>query len=168
MLTKGHGHGTMHTMTRGCLAGTAVCFVSHTGEVFPCGYLPVSAGNVTQMPFEEIWNESALFDKLRDTGNLTGKCGLCEYKNVCMGCRARSYGETGDYLARGREVAASRPGDLLAVMSAGAYGFVMSSQYNSRPRPAEVMVKGRRWALVRQRETIEDLSRGEALAPWQS
>lgn len=99
MLTKGHGHGTMHTMTRGCLAGTAVCFVSHTGEVFPCGYLPVSAGNVKEIAFEEIWNESALFDKLRDTGNLTGKCGLCEYKNVCMGCRARSYGEMGDYLA---------------------------------------------------------------------
>ncbi len=75
--------------------------------------------------------------------------------------------ETGDYLARGREVVASRPGDLLAVMSAGAYGFVMSSQYNSRPRPAEVMVKGRRWALVRRRETVDDLSRGEALAPWQ-
>ncbi len=99
MLTKGHGHGTMHTMTRGCLAGTAVCFVSHTGEVFPCGYLPVSAGNVKETAFEEIWNESDLFGELRDPDNLTGKCGLCEYKNVCLGCRARSFGELGDYLA---------------------------------------------------------------------
>lgn len=99
MLSKGHGHGTMHTMTRGCLAGTAVCFVSHTGEVFPCGYLPLSAGNVKETAFEGIWNESALFEKLRDTGNLEGKCGLCEYKNVCMGCRARSFGEVGNFLA---------------------------------------------------------------------
>ena len=99
MLTKGHGQGAMHQMTRGCLAGTAVCFVSHKGEVFPCGYLPVAAGKVTETPFEQIWNESHLFQVLRDTGNLTGKCGLCEYKNVCMGCRARSFGEKGDYLA---------------------------------------------------------------------
>ncbi|MFH1069196.1 MAG: radical SAM protein [Candidatus Glassbacteria bacterium] len=99
MLTKGHGHGTLHQMTRGCLAGTAVCFVSHKGQVFPCGYLPVEAGNVRETPFREIWSESSLFATLRDTGNLTGKCGLCEYKNVCLGCRARSFGETGDYLA---------------------------------------------------------------------
>jgi len=99
MRAKGHGHGAMHTMTRGCLAGTAVCFVSHSGEVFPCGYLPVAAGNVLATPLEEIWNESHLFKVLRDTGNLTGKCGLCEYKQVCMGCRARAFGESGDYLA---------------------------------------------------------------------
>ncbi len=99
MLARGHGQGTMHQMTRGCLAGSAVCFVSHKGEVFPCGYLPVAAGNVRETPLQKIWNESNLFSTLRDTGNLTGKCGLCEYKNVCMGCRARSFGEKGDYLA---------------------------------------------------------------------
>jgi len=100
MREKGHGHDHgMDAMTRGCLAGSAVCFVSHKGEVYPCGYLPVSAGNVRQSPLELIWNESHLFKILRDTGNLKGKCGLCEYKNVCMGCRARSFGESGDYLA---------------------------------------------------------------------
>lgn len=99
MLARGHGQGTMHQMTRGCLAGTAVCFVSHKGDVFPCGYLPVAAGNVRETPLQKIWNESNLFNTLRDTGNLSGKCGLCEYKNVCMGCRARSFGEVGDYLA---------------------------------------------------------------------
>lgn len=99
MREKGHGHGAMHQMTRGCLAGTAVCFVSHKGEVFPCGYLPVSAGNVRETPLEKIWGESQLFNVLRDTDNLSGKCGLCEYKKVCMGCRARSFGEVGDYLA---------------------------------------------------------------------
>ena len=74
--------------------------------------------------------------------------------------------ETGDFLARDREMPVLARGDLLAVMSAGAYGFSMSSTYNSRPRAAEVMVSGDRWAVVRDRETIEDLSRGERLAPW--
>ena len=95
---EAHGGHGMHAMTRGCLAGSAVCFVSHTGEVFPCGYLPVSAGNVRETPLEKIWSEAHLFQVLRDTGNLKGKCGLCEYKNVCMGCRARAYGQVGDYL----------------------------------------------------------------------
>ena len=95
---RGGEHG-MHAMTRGCLAGTAVCFVSHTGDVFPCGYLPIAAGNVNETDLETIWSESNLFKVLRDTGNLKGKCGLCEYKQVCMGCRARAYGQVGDYMA---------------------------------------------------------------------
>jgi radical SAM protein with 4Fe4S-binding SPASM domain len=88
----------MDAVTRGCLAGSSVCFVTHKGEVYPCGYLPVVAGNVSKQPFSEIWNDSAVFAELRDTGNLKGKCGCCEYKNVCEGCRARAFGETGDYL----------------------------------------------------------------------
>jgi diaminopimelate decarboxylase len=71
--------------------------------------------------------------------------------------------ETGDFLARDRELKRCAPGDLLAVMSAGAYGFSMASNYNSRPRAAEVMVKGSEFAVVRQRETIEDLVRGESV-----
>jgi radical SAM protein with 4Fe4S-binding SPASM domain len=95
----GHPGGDMTAMTKGCLAGQAVCFVSHTGEVFPCGYLPVSSGNVKTKPLPEIWRESAIFADLRDAGNLKGKCGVCEYGKVCMGCRARAFGRTGDYLA---------------------------------------------------------------------
>jgi len=90
-------HG-MDAVTRGCLAGTAVCFVSHKGEVFPCGYLPVTAGNVREQPFAEIWERSAVFAQLRDPQLLGGKCGLCEFKNVCYGCRARAFYETGDFL----------------------------------------------------------------------
>jgi len=69
--------------------------------------------------------------------------------------------ETGDYLARDRELPDAAEGDLLAVMSAGAYGFSMASNYNSRPRPAEVMVKGDSWAVVREREHYADLIKGE-------
>ncbi|MBN1491819.1 MAG: radical SAM protein [Phycisphaerae bacterium] len=94
-LTATHGH---HAMTKGCLAGTAVCFISHKGEVFPCGYLPVEAGNVRQIPFSVIWRDSEVFARLRDPSLLTGKCGECEYRGVCGGCRARAFYEYGDYL----------------------------------------------------------------------
>jgi len=94
-----HGHpGDMNAMTKGCLAGTGVCFISHEGEVFPCGYLPVLAGDLRRQTFIEIWEKSVVFEQLRDTGNLKGKCGCCEFRNICMGCRARAFAATGDFL----------------------------------------------------------------------
>ena len=69
--------------------------------------------------------------------------------------------ETGDFLARDRSLPQAEPGELLAVMSAGAYGFAMSSNYNSRPRPAEVLVSDDKYEVIRSRETYEDLLRGE-------
>jgi radical SAM protein with 4Fe4S-binding SPASM domain len=92
------GRHAMSAVTKGCLAGTGVGFVSHRGEVFPCGYLPLEAGNIRQDPFREIWENSPLFADLRDPDLLTGKCGLCEFKRVCSGCRARAYGMTLEYL----------------------------------------------------------------------
>ncbi len=88
----------MAAMTKGCLAGTGVCFVSHRGEVFPCGYLPMEAGNIRRQPFRAIWEGAPLFAELRDPDLLGGKCGLCEFKRVCGGCRARAYGMTHEYL----------------------------------------------------------------------
>lgn len=69
--------------------------------------------------------------------------------------------ESGDFLARDRALPPLESGDLIAVLGAGAYGFVMASQYNSRPRPAEVLVDGARYSVIRRRETYEDLIRGE-------
>ncbi len=74
--------------------------------------------------------------------------------------------ETGDFLARDRELPLPAAGDVLAVRTAGAYGFVMSSNYNARRRPAEVIVDGERVLLVRERETMEDLIRGERIPHW--
>ncbi|MGO8796008.1 MAG: radical SAM protein [Candidatus Sulfotelmatobacter sp.] len=88
----------MNAMTKGCLAGTAVCFISNQGEVYPCGYLPALAGDLKTQPFAEIWEDSFVFNQLRDVNNLTGKCGCCEFRNVCMGCRARAFAATGNYL----------------------------------------------------------------------
>jgi len=73
--------------------------------------------------------------------------------------------ETGDFLARDRELKRVKPGDLLAIMSAGAYGFSMSSNYNSRPRACEVVVDDRQAHLVRRRETVAELFAHENLLP---
>ena len=78
----------------------------------------------------------------------------------CMLC------ESGDFLARDRSLELPEPGDLLAVRTAGAYGFAMASNYNARCRSAEVLVEGDRLHMVRRRETIEDLVRGETI-PWE-
>jgi len=71
--------------------------------------------------------------------------------------------ETGDFLARDREIPELLPGDVLAISTAGAYGFVQSSTYNARRRPAEVLVEGDRWRVVRERESYDDLIRGETI-----
>ena len=83
----------------GCLAGSGVCFVGHRGEVYPCGYLPVRCGNVREMPLSEIWRTSAVFARLRQPELLLGKCGECDHRSICCGCRARAFAATGDYLA---------------------------------------------------------------------
>ncbi len=92
------GGRPLSTMTRGCLAGTSVCFLSNVGDVYPCGYLPVSAGSVRKTRFSEIWKASPVFARLRDADAFLGKCGVCRYQSICAGCRARAYSETGDYM----------------------------------------------------------------------
>ena len=93
------GGRPLSTMTRGCLAGTNVCFVSHKGDVYPCGYLPVSAGNVRETRFSAIWKNARVFQELRNPEAFGGKCGECRYMAICGGCRARAYGVGGDYMA---------------------------------------------------------------------
>jgi radical SAM protein with 4Fe4S-binding SPASM domain len=85
--------------SRGCLAGTGVLFVSHQGDVFPCGYMPVKCGNVLKERLFDIWRNSKDLARLRDITALRGKCGQCGYKKICGGCRARAYALTGDYMA---------------------------------------------------------------------
>ena len=85
--------------TRGCLAGTGFCFISHTGIVQPCGYTDVQCGDITRDTFGHVWRSSPVFLKLRDFKQLEGKCGRCEYRAVCGGCRARAYEATGNYMA---------------------------------------------------------------------
>jgi heme b synthase len=90
-------HG-MEAMTKGCLGGQGFAFVSYKGEVQPCGYLELVAGNIRETPLPEIWANSELFKQLRAVDDYRGKCHSCQYRKVCGGCRARAYALTGDVL----------------------------------------------------------------------
>ena len=79
--------------------GDGFVFISHRGEIFPSGFLPLTAGNVRTHDLAQVYRESGLFRTLRDRGQLKGKCGVCEYRHVCGGSRARAYAITGDVLA---------------------------------------------------------------------
>lgn len=83
----------------GIVAGDGFAFVSHTGEVFPSGFLPQSAGNVREQSVREIYRNVPLFESLRDRDRLEGKCGACPYRNVCGGSRSRAFAHTGNPLA---------------------------------------------------------------------
>jgi AdoMet-dependent heme synthase len=85
--------------TAGVSDGKGFVFVSHTGEIFPSGFLPVTGGNVTEDSLTDVYRNSALFKTLRDTTQRGGKCGICEYQKVCGGSRSRAFALTGDYLA---------------------------------------------------------------------
>jgi radical SAM protein with 4Fe4S-binding SPASM domain len=81
---------------RGLNDGKGFIFISHKGEVFPSGFLPLSAGSIREQKLAEIYRESPLFCDLRDTSKLEGKCGACEFKEICGGSRARAYALTGN------------------------------------------------------------------------
>ncbi len=78
--------------------GKGFLFISHTGEIFPSGFLAVSAGNVRTTTLQEAYRTTPLFQVLRDSDALHGKCGVCEYRNLCGGSRSRAFALTGDYL----------------------------------------------------------------------
>ncbi|MEF2144947.1 MAG: heme b synthase [Desulfovibrionaceae bacterium] len=88
----------LDAVSRGCLGGVGFCFISHTGQVQPCGYLELDCGNVRETPFPEIWKKSQQFLNLRNPEVYRGKCGHCEYERVCGGCRARAQTMNGHYL----------------------------------------------------------------------
>lgn len=86
--------------TRRVNDGKGFLFISHVGNVYPSGFLPIHAGNIRETPLGEIYRNAPIFKALRDTGRLEGKCGACEYKEICGGSRARAYALTGDPLAQ--------------------------------------------------------------------
>ena len=102
---------------RGLNDGKGFVFISHKGEVFPSGFLPVSAGSIRERSLEAIYCESSLFQDLRDPAKLEGKCGACEFKQICGGSRSRAYALTGNplgeepccaYIPKGFDVNAAR------------------------------------------------------------
>lgn len=78
-------------ISKGCLAGTGICFVSARGDVYPCGYMPVLVGNIFQTKLKDIWEDSTVLKDLRDPSKLKKNCSICSYISICGGCRARAY-----------------------------------------------------------------------------
>lgn len=93
------GAGARERAPRAINDGKGFVFISHTGEVFPSGFLPVPAGNIRQRPLGEIYRDSPVFRALRDAANLKGKCGDCEFRQICGGSRARAFALEGDMFA---------------------------------------------------------------------
>jgi radical SAM protein with 4Fe4S-binding SPASM domain len=84
--------------SKGCLAGQLICLINVDGDVLPCSYFPKSAGNIRKQSFKDVWENSELFKDMRDFKSYKGRCGSCEFVNVCGGCRARAYAMEGDYM----------------------------------------------------------------------
>ena len=93
-------HG-LDAMTKGCLGGQGFAFLSHVGTAQICGFLDVPAGDIRDVDYDfgRIWKESKLYAAVRNVDGYGGRCGICEYRKVCGGCRARAYATSGDYLA---------------------------------------------------------------------
>jgi radical SAM protein with 4Fe4S-binding SPASM domain len=85
--------------SKGCLAGQLICLIDVDGNVLPCSYFPLPAGNLRTQSFQDIWENSQLMLDMRNFAGYKDNCGRCEYVQVCGGCRARAYAMTGDYLA---------------------------------------------------------------------
>jgi heme b synthase len=96
--TQTHG---LDAMTKGCMGGQSFAFISHVGKVQICGFLEVECGDLraSDYDFKTIWETSDVFRAMRNPDEYGGRCGYCEYRRVCGGCRARAYAVTGDYLA---------------------------------------------------------------------
>ncbi|AFM25625.1 heme b synthase [Desulfomonile tiedjei] len=89
----------LNARTRGCLGGLSFVFVSHKGELQPCGYFDVQAGSIRKSSFKDLWENAEIFKNLRKFSLLEGKCGKCDYLRFCGGCRARAYEHTGRYMS---------------------------------------------------------------------
>ncbi len=94
-VSEGPGH-TVGLAPRGVNSGNGFLFVSHLGEIMPSGFLPIPVGNVRQMPLAEAYREAPLFRQLRTPEHFKGRCGRCEFRDICGGSRSRAYGITGD------------------------------------------------------------------------
>ena len=133
------------------------------------GLLVATVQYVKNNPLKEfVISDAAMNDLIRPAlyGSHHDLCAVRETSATVKGDLVGPVCESGDFFAQNRLIPDVKPGEWIAVRGAGAYGFAMSSSYNSRPRAAEVMVCGARYELIRDRETWDDLVRGEHLPAW--
>ncbi len=127
----------------GCPAGTHYLGIRPNGDVTPCPYLPLFAGNLEQTGLREIWDRSELFTQIRQRDHLGGRCGPCELNSLCGGCRARAFGMTGDVMAED-PLCTHQPGQLQAEVdrlkpAAVEYGQVATTELRWEPAARERM-----------------------------
>jgi radical SAM protein with 4Fe4S-binding SPASM domain len=115
-LSEGPGH-TVGLAPRGVNAGQGFLFVSHVGEIFPSGFLPIAAGHVRTDGLADVYRDAPLFRTLRDPDRLIGRCGRCEYRDICGGSRSRAFALTGDPLETDPWCAYEPVGDVERVPS---------------------------------------------------
>jgi radical SAM protein with 4Fe4S-binding SPASM domain len=123
LLTRSEGPGhTLGLAPRGVNSGNGFLFVSHQGDIFPSGFLPVPVGNTRTLSLAAAYRQSELFRQLRDSERLKGRCGRCEFRDICGGSRSRAYALTGDpfqsdpwcaYEPRGTAAASAAPAKRL-------------------------------------------------------
>jgi len=119
-----------------CPCGTQYCRITPDGKLTPCPYLPEVAGDLTRQRFADVWYGSSLFSTLRE-GSLGGKCGRCEYRRVCGGCRARAFAETGDPLAADSSCTYEPSGEMALVEPVGpTYGTAVRGELRWTPAAA--------------------------------
>ncbi len=124
-----------------CPCGTQYCRITPDGKLTPCPYLPVAAGDLRRQPFAEVWQRAELFQALRG-GRLGGKCGRCEYRELCGGCRARAFALEGDYLAEDPSCAYQPPdgAELISRLRPVTYGVTVEPELRWTPE-AEARIR---------------------------
>ena len=124
----------------GCPAGTHYLGIRPNGDVTPCPYLPLFAGNLSETGLREIWDSSELFTRIRQRDHLGGRCGPCELSSLCGGCRARAYGMTGDVMAED-PLCTHQPGTLQPAVDRLRAVDVASTEYGQPAMPAMVALR---------------------------
>jgi radical SAM protein with 4Fe4S-binding SPASM domain len=151
----------------GCPAAIHYCAIAPTGDVLPCPYLPISGGNLREQSLVDIWSNSDIFCRLRERGNLIGRCGECQYQDVCGGCRARAFGTFDDPMAEDplclfKPGTSTRGPRVAAAAGASAYGSPVSFSMVWTPEAQERL--GRVPAILRGLvvSRVESYARGKA------
>ncbi len=150
----------------GCPAGREYCRIGPSGEVTPCPYVPLSAGSLREKPFGEIWRSSSLLGHYR-SGTLKGRCGRCEFREVCGGCRCRAYAATGDVMAEDPACAYEPRGDvpLVHFSEERRFGLAFETDLVWTDEARERLSRIPSFARGMVTKSVEDFARDRGVSP---
>jgi radical SAM protein with 4Fe4S-binding SPASM domain len=154
-LLKNYAHGS-------CPAGKYYCRITPEGDVTPCPYMPVSAGNLRQSSFADLWRSAPVFDDLREA-KLGGRCGACEFSKVCGGCRCRAYASHGDYLAEDPACGyqpGAHGGNVIELPATLTFGLAVDEELSWEPEARERLAAIPSFARGMVVKAVEAYARG--------